>query len=749
MTSAADQTTTTHDGERTALRTCPLCEATCGLEITLRPDDAGTERVVRIRGDREDVFSKGFICPKGTTLGRLHDDPDRLRTPLVRDASGQLVEATWGDAWREVDARLARFVEQHGREALGIYLGNPNAHNLGSMLYNRHLVRGLGTRAVFSASTVDQRPKEVSSGRMFGAVSIPVPDVDRTDMLVVLGANPLASNGSLATAPDWPGRLRSLVERGGELVVIDPRRTETAREATEWLAIRPGADAHLLAAIAQVLASESLVDLGRLAEHVAGLDEALAAVADLTPEAVAPVTGLDPDVVRSLARRLAAAPAAAVYGRMGTSTQAFGTVASWLVDLVNVLTGNLDRPGGAMFARPAAGSANTRGEPGRGRGLAIHRRHSRVRQLPETLGELPVAVLAEEIDTPGEGQLRGLITVAGNPVLSTPNSERLDAALAGLDLMIAVDIYLNETTRHADVVLPVPSALQKSHYDVALYGLALRNVANWSEPVLPLDPGQPDEWEVLAKLALIAQGAGADADPAVVDDLAWSSMASHAPDDVVAAIDATGRRGPARLLDLMLRTGPYGISLDDLVAAPHGIDLGALEPRIPEVLRTPSGRIELAPEPILEDLARLRATLDRASDPERMLLIGRRDLRSNNSWMHNVEVLVKGKPRCTLHVHPEDARRLGLVDGGEVEVTSAVGKVTIPAEVTDDIRPGVVSAPHGWGHDLPGVRLGVAGGRPGTNSNVLTDDGAVDAVTGNAVLNGIPVELAPAGAPAV
>ena len=431
---------------------------------------------------------------------------------------------------------------------------------------------------------------------------------------------------------------------------------------------------------------------------------------------------------------------------MGTTTQEFGTLASWLVDVVNVLTGNLDRPGGAMFAKPAAGSANTRGTPGKGRGVAIHRRHTRVRGLPESLGELPVAALAEEIDTPGEGQLRGLVTVAGNPVLSTPNSGRLDAALEGLDLMISVDVYLNETTRHADVILPVPSALQKEHYDVALYGLALRNVANWSDAVLPLDDGQPDEWQVLAKLALIAQSMGPDADPAVVDDLAFSSMAAHAPDDVVAAIEATGRRGPARLVDLMLRTGPYGLTLDDLVAQPHGIDLGALEPRLPEVLRTPSGRIEMAPAEILADLPRLRATLDAPAtdvDDDRLLLVGRRDLRSNNSWMHNVEVLVKGRPRCTLHVHPDDAARLGLVDGADVEVTSAVGKVRIPAEVTDDIRPGVVSAPHGWGHDVPGTRLGVAAGRAGVNSNVLSDDSLVDAVSGNAVLNGIPVRLAP------
>lgn len=738
-------TPTANTTERTAYRTCPLCEATCGLEITLRPDEHGHERVVRIRGDRDDVFSKGFICPKGSTLKHLHEDPDRLRTPLVRNAEGELVEATWDEAWETVARLFAEFDARHPRSALGAYVGNPNAHNLGSMLYLRSLLKGLGTKSVFSASTVDQRPKEITAGLMFGAFSVPVPDVDRTDFLLVLGANPFESNGSLATAPDWPGRLRRLVERGGELIVVDPRRTKTAEEATQWLAIRPGTDAHLLAALAQVLFTESLVAPGRLAEHLTDLEPVREAVAPFTPEAVAPITGIDSDTIRSLARRLAAAPTAAVYGRMGTTTQEFGTLASWLVDILNILTGNLDRPGGAMFAKPAVGSANTRGTPGRGRGMVINRRQTRVRGLPESLGELPAAALAEEIDTPGEGQLRGLVTVAGNPVLSLPNSGRLDAALAGLDLMISVDVYLNETTRHAHVILPVPSALQKQHYDTALYNLALRNVANWSDRVLPLGDGELDEWEVMAKLAMIAQGAGPDADPAVVDDLTWAGLSAKAPEDVVAAVESTGRRGPARLVDLMLRTGPYGLTLDDLLANPHGVDLGPLEPRVPEVLRTPSGKIELSPEPIMADVPRLRATLDAPPLADTLVLVGRRDLRSNNSWMHNVEVLVKGKPRCTLHVHPVDAERLGVVDGSEVEVTSRTGKVTIPAEVTDAIRPGVVSIPHGWGHDHPAVRLSVARRHAGVNTNLLADDALVDAVSANAVLNGIPVTVSAVG----
>jgi anaerobic selenocysteine-containing dehydrogenase len=749
--------------ERTAIRTCPLCEAGCGLEISL----VG-ERVTRIRGDQQDVFSHGFICPKGSTLRQLHEDPDRLRQPLVR-RDGELVEVSWAEAFAEVERRFGAFTEAHGREALGVYVGNPNAHNLSALLYLKPLLKALGTRNVFSASTVDQRPKELSSAWLFGGgLTVPVPDVDRTDYLLILGANPYASNGSLATAPDWPGRIEAMRARGGTLVVVDPRRSRTAEEADRHLAIRPGTDALLLAALVTTLAARDRIDLGPAGEWIDHLDQVLEALAPFTAEAVAPVVGIEAGEIEQLAIELADAPTAAVYGRIGTTTAEFGTLASWLVDVVNACTGNLDRPGGAMFTMAAAGASNTRGAPREGRMLKVGRHLSRVRGAAETMGELPAACLAEEIDTPGEGQIRGLVTVAGNPVLSTPNSERLDAALDTLELYVAVDIYCNETTRHADVILPPPSPLQKGHYDLALLQLALRNVANYSTPVLPLDDGQPDEWEILAKLALIVQGMGADADPAVVDDLVVGALVQsaigdeHGPlhgrtaEEVLEAL--APRTGPERLLDLLLRTGPYGdgfgartdevapgvapLSLDVLLDHPHGVDLGPLQPRLPDVLRTPTGRIDLAAEPFLADVPRLAAVLDRPV-PE-AVLVGRRDLRSNNSWMHNVEVLVKGKPRCTLHVHPDDAARWGLVDGGAAAVTGRVGRIEVPVEVTDAVRTGVVSLPHGWGHDLDGVRLAVAGRHAGVNSNVLTDDAVVDLPSGNAVLNGIPVEVAPA-----
>jgi anaerobic selenocysteine-containing dehydrogenase len=744
---------------RIAYRTCPLCEAGCGLEITLHRSN-GSERVGRIRGDRDDVFSHGFICPKGSTLRQLHDDPDWLRGPVVK-RGGRFEPTSWDEAFAEVERRLVPIVERRGRDAVGIYVGNPNAHSVGALIFLRPLIRALGTTNVFSASTVDQRPKEVSAGLMFGgALTVPVPDVDRTDFLLMLGANPYASNGSLATAPDWPGRIEALLDRGGRLVVVDPRRTQTAEVASQHLAIRPGADAQLLMALVNVLAADGLIALGRLEPHVVGVDQVVRLAGPFTPEAVAPATGLDPEEIRRLAHDLAAAPSACVYGRIGTTTATFGTLTSWLVDVLNVLTGNLDRPGGAMFATAAAGAANTRGTPRYGRGVKLHRRRSRVRGLGETMGELPAACLAEEIDTPGEGQIRAMVVVGGNPVLSTPNAGRLDAALAGLDFMVAVDPYINETTRHADVILPVPTALQRPHYDLALLQLAVRNVANYSSAVLPLGEGQPDEWHVLARLALVLQGFGADADPASVDDLVLRALVEGAVADdtspvagreVGEIIALLGERtGPSRIIDFMLRTGPYGegfgakaggLSLDVLLDHPHGVDLGPLVPRLPDVLRTPSGMVELAPEPLAADVDRLRAaTADPAGG---MRLIGRRDLRSNNSWMHNVEVLVKGRPRCTLHVHPDDALRLGLVDGQPAAVTSRAGTVTIPAEVTDAVRPGVVSIPHGWGHDMPGVELSVARRYAGVNSNLLSDEDLVDPVSGNAVLNGIPVEVAP------
>jgi anaerobic selenocysteine-containing dehydrogenase len=707
--------------------TCPLCEATCGLTVTVDGD-----QVAGVRGDELDVFSHGFICPKGASLGALHHDPDRLRRPLVR-RDGELVEVSWDEAFAEIERRLPPLIAEHGREAVAVYAGNPSVHNTSTLLYGPVLYKALGTGNFYTAGTVDQVPKHFAVGHMFGSgFTIPVPDLDRTQHLLMLGANPLVSNGSLMTAPDARGRLKKLRERGGKLVVVDPKRSRTAELADEHHAIRPGTDALLLFALVQTLFAESLTNLRDL--PVNGVDEVRALAAPFTPEAVANHTGLDADTIRRMARELAGAERAVVYGRIGTTTQAFGTLASWLIDVLNVLTGNLDREGGAMFPLAAAGQANARTGKSR-KGFRTGRWRSRVRDMPEVFGELPVATLADEILTPGEGQVRALITVCGNPCLSTPNAGRLADALGQLDFMVSLDVYLNETSRHADVVLPGPTPLERAHYDVGLYQLAVRNVANWTPAVLPTDV--PQEWETLLRMTGIVLGMGISADLRALDDFVANQMAERY------GVPAGDRRGVDRLVDIMLRGGPYDLTLADLEAAPHGIDLGALTPRIPEVLATVSGRVELAPEPITVDVPRLTAALETPVNGE-LLLIGRRQLSSNNSWMHNLEPLVRGKNRCTAQVHPNDAVRLGLVDGGNAVVRSRAGKIEVPVEVTDTIRPGVVSIPHGWGHDVDGTRASVARAHAGVNTNLLADDQLLDALSGTAALNGIPVEVEPA-----
>ncbi|NDB05688.1 MAG: molybdopterin oxidoreductase family protein, partial [Acidimicrobiia bacterium] len=672
------------------------------------------------------------------------------------------------EAWREVERGLGDVISRHGRNAVATYMGNPSAHNLGSMTFGRVALQGIGTRQRYSASSVDQAPKQLAGGLMFGTVqSVPIPDIDHTHYLLMLGANPYASNGSLCTAPDFPGRIEAILARGGKVVVVDPRRSETARKASEWIPIIPNGDALFLAAIAQVLFADGLVSVGaHVAPHLNGLDDVRAAVERFTPEAVERACGVDASTIRRIAHELAAAPAATVYGRIGTTTTAFGATTSWLVDVVNTLTGNLDRAGGVMFTRPALGSPTTKGQAGKGSGFRIGRGGGRTKVSghPEVMGEYPVAALAEEITEAGEERIRALVTVAGNPVLSTPHSLRLDEALSKLELMISVDIYLNETTRHADIVLPPPSQLQRDHYDVFLLQYAVRNVANYSEAVLSRDEGQPDEWEILAKLGLIAAGMGPDADPALADDQGIDSLIRSAvsdasspvhgrdADDIRASLDASGRKGPARMLDLMLQTGPYGAafgtnpggaSLDLLLENPHGVDFGALGERLPDALRTRSGMVELAPEPLLADVERLRRSIDELESRD-LVLVGRRHLKSNNSWMHNIPVLMKGSMDCSLHVHPIDADRLGLQNGAFATISSRVGTVTATVEITEGIRPGVVSLPHGWGHGQAGTRLSVAAERAGVNSNILSDHRAMDPLSGTSVLNGIPVDIAPA-----
>ncbi|MDM5180699.1 molybdopterin-dependent oxidoreductase [Massilia sp. DJPM01] len=728
-----------------AHRICPFCEACCGLELDLEEN-----QVVRIRGDANDVFSHGFLCPKAIGLKDLHDDPDRLRTPLIK-RNGVFEPATWDEAYAEIGKRLPPVIAAGGANAVATVLGNPVSHKMSLMLYFPRLAKALGTRNMYSASSVDQVPKMLSVGLMFGSwLSVPVPDIERCDFLLILGANPMVSNGSLWTVPDFRGKAKALRARGGQLVVVDPRRTETADVADAHHFIRPGADVFFLLGIAHALFDENLVRLGRLAGHTVGLEQVEAAVRGYAPELVAARCGIDAATMRQLARSLANTPRAAIYGRIGTCTQQFGTLCSWLIDVINVLTGHLDEEGGAMFPKAAAFAANTRGAPGIGRGVVSGRFRSRVSGAAEVSGELPVTCLAEEIDTPGPGQIRALIAIAANPVLSAPNGARLSKALEQLDFMVSLDIYLNETSRHADVILPGVSPLEDAHYDVSFTQFSHRNHARFSAPVLARAGGQPDEWQSLMRIAAIAKGLGATADiDALDDELLQEEVARAAGPAAPALMAALGsQRGAERMLDLALRSGPYGdqfgknpdgLTLARLKAAPSGIDLGPMGSRIPEALRTPSGKIELAPQALLDDLARAAADLQ-APAPD-LVIVGRRQLRSNNSWMHNLPVLAKGAYRCTALVHPIDAARRGLVDGAMARIRNGERMIEVQVEISAQMMPGVVSLPHGWGHNLEGTRMRVAAERPGVNLNALLDENLRDPLSGNAVLSGIAIDM--------
>ncbi len=735
-------------GARTVhLRTCPLCEAMCGLEIHVED-----ETVALIRADRDDVWSKGHLCPKGTTLGQLHHDPDRLRAPMVREG-GTWREVGWDEAFRRCSELLAPVIAEHGIEAVTAYVGNPLAHNFSLGRYVGILIGMSGIPMIYSAGTVDQWPKNVSSHLMYGGMwKIPVPDIQRTDLLVVMGANPQASQGSLLACPDVMGEIDKIRARHGRVVVVDPRRTGTAAAADEWLAITPGTDAALLLAVANVVVIEGLVRLGPIADRLDGVETIEALVTGWTPDRVAPVTGIDADRIRALARELATTERAVVYGRIGLCNQEFGTLASWLVDVVNILTGHFDVVGGLMFPQPAVWSVTDLPMPGLEAGVEnFGRWRTRVRGAPEVLGHVPVSCLAEEIATPGAGQIRALFTVAGNPVLSTPGGDRLDAALDELDCMISVDNWLNETTRHADVILPGLSPLEQPHHDDLLWNFAVGSAANFSPAIFPPEDGRPEEWEILIRLAGACLGMdAAEVDVAAIDDGFFDVLAETRGLDGPTIRAHYDHGGPLRILDLTLRSGPHGDrygevtggwNLDRLEAEPHGVYFGPNEPCLDAVLATPDGKVHLAPTYITDDLPRLAERLERP--PADLVLVSRRHLRSNNSWMHNVKVLVKGKDRCTLLVHPQDADRYGVCDGSLTRVTSAAGAVDVAAEVTEDIRPGVVSLPHGWGHNLPGTRLSIANEHAGVNTNVLAPGTFVDVISGNAAVNGIPVTIAP------
>jgi anaerobic selenocysteine-containing dehydrogenase len=716
--------------ERTHFRTCHLCEAICGIEIRVRGGE-----IVSIRGDQADPFSRGHICPKAVAIKDVHEDPDRLKHPVRRRGDGW-ERISWDDALDEVAGRLVDIQASHGNDSVATYFGNPQVHSYTALLGGTQLTRALRTYNRFTATSVDQLPHHFAAYFMYGhQLLIPVADLDRTQFLLAIGANPVVSNGSLMTAPDVANRLKAIRRRGGRIVVVDPRRTETAQQADEHHFIRPGSDALFLLALLNVLFSDGLARPGRLAAFARGIETIERLCGDYPPERVAQATGIAAEQVRQIARGFAAAESAVCYGRMGASTQRFGALAQWLIQVLNVVTGNLDRAGGAMLTHPAfdaIGLASGFGQHG-----AFDRRRTRVRGLAEFGGEFPVAALAEEILTPGKGQIRALVTSAGNPVISTPNGPQLEKALESLEFMVSVDFYVNETTRHADIILPPTFALERDHYDLIFHALAIRNTAKYSLPLFAPPPDTRQDWQIFDEL-------------------------KHR----IEARDPKRRGGwrarlmsrwltPRRSLALGLRFGPYGprwnplkkgLTLRRLARQVHGVDLGPLESCLPERLATTDKVIELAPPVLLDDITRLDTLLaPEATGPSgELLLIGRRDPRTNNSWMHNSRRLVKGPLRCTLMMNPRDAARRGMTDGSLARVASRVGRVEIPVEITDDLMPGVVSIPHGWGHHRPGIQLSVANEHAGVSVNDLTDETVIDTLCGNAALNGVPVTVQPA-----
>ena len=713
-------------------RACNLCEAICGIEIKV---EAGPQ--LSIRGDKDDPFSRGYICPKAVALQDIHYDKDRLRYPVRRLPNGWR-RISWDEALDEVAKNLKDINAKYGRNSIGTYLGNPNVHNYGALLFAPGFIRSLRTRNRFSATSVDQLAHHVASFLMFGhQLLLPIPDIDRTKLFLVLGANPAVSNGSMMTAPGMGRRLQELRRRGGKMILIDPRQNETARLADQHLFIRPGTDVLLLLALLHVVFEEGLTRPGALASLPTGLTKIGDLVKEFPPESVAAITGIEADQIRALAREFAAAESAVCYGRIGVSTQEFGAVCQWLINVLNIVTGNFDRPGGAMFTLPAFDplsapeSIAPRGSFGRW--------HSRVRKLPEFAGELPVAALAEEILTPGEGQVKALVTLAGNPVLSTPNGRELDRALASLEFMVSIDLYINETTRHAHIILPPTSSLERGHYDIAFHLLAVRNTAKFSPPLFDPAPDTRADWQILAELQ--------------------TRMEHKQVGSILRGVQKKFTRkffGPERILDLGLRFGPYGarfnplskgLTLRKVKNAVHGIDLGPLTPCLQKRLCTPDKRIELAPELLVRDLERVKAKFLDSAPADlngNLLLIGRRHLRSNNSWMHNTRRLLRDDettPRCTILMNPVDAARRNLSAGQSVKVESRVGSIVIPIEVSEEMMPGVVSIPHGWGHDRPGNKLEVAQQHPGQSINDLTDNQAIDALCGTAAFNGTVVTV--------
>jgi len=682
-------------------RACPLCEAICGLELQFEQD-----KLVAIRGDDADPFSRGHICPKGNAILDLEADPDRLRKPMRR-IGDQWHAISWDEAFTLAGEELASVQKKYGANSIGTYLGNPNVHHFGHIAYLPFLLKIIRSQNVFSASSVDQWPHQLVNAQMYGhQFLLPIPDIDHTDYFLMLGANPIASNGSLMTVPDVKERIKALTARG-KLVVIDPRRTETATLASEHHFIKPASDVYFLIAFLQALVNTGPARLNAYGGKLSGWNEAMSAIENFDTGNIFELTGISPETIQAMASDFYHANKAVAYGRMGLSTQEHGSLCQWLLQLINLYTGNLDKVGGALVneaALPITGKGTSAGARGRW--------YSRVRNLPEFAGELPVSVLCEEISTEGEGQIRALLTSAGNPVLSTPNGQNLDNALEQLDFMVSMDVYINETTRHADLILPPASFLTQDHYDSVFNAFAVRRVTRLSQPIRERDSDERADWEIINGIgAAFAKATGKD----------WQNLPP-----------------PRQMIAMGLSRGNSGVSMRELEAAEHGIDLGPLRPSLMSRLETASGNIETAPDLFMQALADL--TMPNSSpDKKSLQLIGRRDIRSNNSWMHNSPRLVKGKTRHQLLMHKDDLHERGISEGKSVRVRSDAGEILVEVKASDELMPGVVCLPHGFGHQRNGLRMSHAEQVIGSSYNDLTGVGRLDGPSGNAALNGVRV----------
>ena len=695
---------------KTHYRTCNLCEAMCGLEIKHTTID-----VISIKGDKKDVLSKGHICPKAVALQDLYHDKDRLKTPIKRTENGW-IDISWEDAFNEITENIKSIQAKYGKNAVGSYRGNPTVHNIGLMLFGTPFMQSIGSNQKYTATSVDQLPHHFASLMMFGHyLMFPIPDIDRTDFMLIMGGNPAVSNGSIMTAPDFSNRLKKIKKRGGQVVVVDPRFTETSKIANQHLYIKPGTDAFLLLALIHLIFENNLATKGHLINHLNGWGTIKNLVKAYSPKKIAHIVGIEAKAITELALKFATSKTAVCYGRLGLSTQEFGGLCQWLVNVLNCITGNLDAEGGALFTKPAidvVGMSKMTGKTG-----SYNKRQSRVHKLPEFTGEFPVSTLVDEILTPGKDQIKMMITIAGNPVLSTPNGKRLEEAFETLDYMVAIDIYLNETTKHANIILPTTTGLETPLYDLVFHQFAILNTAKYSEALFEKTEEQRHDWEILKALTT----------------------------------KLNKQENPLNLeqtLDYMLQFSSYQdpkLSVETLKKHPHGIDFGSLKPQLPERLFTEDKKVELAHPLFLKDLERLKTKLENLENESNTAypfsLIGRRHLRSNNSWMHNSERLVKGKERCTLLIHSKDANRLQINEGQNVTVTSNVGQVKLPIEITDTMMQGVVSIPHGWGHYRKGTKLSIAQKYAGISLNDLTNSKQIDVLTGNADFSGTKVKI--------